>query len=49
MGIASLFMPAVMGIIADRWIAQKLLGICHLIQRCLPRGGGFADGLCAFV
>ena len=30
MGIASLFMPAVMGIIADRWIpAQKLLGICH--------------------
>ncbi|MEG2070087.1 MAG: MFS transporter, partial [Bacteroidales bacterium] len=32
MGIASLFMPAVMGIIADKWIpAQKLLGICHLI------------------
>lgn len=32
MGIASLFMPAIMGIIADRWIpAQKLLGICHII------------------
>lgn len=32
MGIASLFMPGIMGIIADRWIpAQKLLGICHLI------------------
>lgn len=32
MGIASLFMPAVMGILADRWIpAQKLLGLCHLI------------------
>ena len=32
MGIASLFMPAIMGIIADRWVpAQKLLGICHLI------------------
>ncbi|MBE5034575.1 nucleoside permease [Gallalistipes aquisgranensis] len=32
MGIASLFMPAVMGIIADRWIpAQKLLGICHIV------------------
>jgi NHS family xanthosine MFS transporter len=32
MGIASLFMPGVMGIIADRWIpAQKLLGLCHLI------------------
>jgi len=30
MGIASLFMPGIMGIIADRWIpAQKLLGICH--------------------
>jgi NHS family xanthosine MFS transporter len=32
MGIASLFMPGIMGIIADRWIpAQKLLGICHLL------------------
>lgn len=31
MGIASLFMPAIMGIIADRWIpAQKLLGLCHI-------------------
>lgn len=33
MGIASLFMPAVMGIIADRWIpAQKLLGACHFVS-----------------
>lgn len=32
MGIASLFMPAIAGIIADRWInAEKLLGIFHLI------------------
>lgn len=32
MGIASLLMPGVMGIIADRWIpAQKLLGICHFL------------------
>ena len=32
MGIASLFMPAVMGILADRVIpAQKLLGICHFV------------------
>jgi len=32
MGIASLFMPAIMGIIADRWIpAQKVLGVCHII------------------
>ncbi len=30
MGIASLFMPAISGIIADRWInAEKLLGIFH--------------------
>ena len=32
MGIASLFMPGIIGIIADRWIpAQKLLGICHFL------------------
>lgn len=32
MGIASLFMPGLMGIVADKWIpAQKLLGLCHLI------------------
>lgn len=32
MGIASLFMPGLMGIVADKWIpAQKLLGMCHLI------------------
>ncbi len=31
MGIASLFMPAIMGIIADKWInAEKLYGFCHL-------------------
>ena len=36
MGIASLFMPALLGIVADRWIpAQKLLGICHIL------GAGF--------
>ena len=29
-GIVSLFMPALMGIVADRWIpAQKMLAICH--------------------
>jgi len=33
MGIASLFMPAVVGIVADRWIpAQILLAICHLFS-----------------
>ena len=32
MGLASLFMPALMGIIADRWInAEKLYGILHIL------------------
>src|SRR6266487_4327907 len=32
MGIASLFMPALMGIIADKWVnAERVLGACHLI------------------
>ena len=31
-GIVSLFMPALMGIVADRWIpAQRLLGLCHVL------------------
>lgn len=31
-GIVSIFMPALIGIIADRWVsAQKLLGVCHLL------------------
>ena len=40
MGIASLFMPALIGIIADRWVnAEKLYGIVHLIS------GTFVFGL----
>ncbi len=32
-GITSIFMPALMGIVADRWIpAQKMMGICHFIS-----------------
>ena len=32
MGIASLFMPAIMGIISDRFInAEKVLGFCHIV------------------
>jgi MFS transporter, NHS family, xanthosine permease len=32
MGWASLFMPALMGIVADKYLpAQKVLGICHLL------------------
>jgi len=31
MGIASLFMPALLGIVADRWInAERVLGLCHI-------------------
>jgi NHS family xanthosine MFS transporter len=36
LGIASLFMPAIMGIIADKYInAERVLGICHLISGLL--------------
>jgi NHS family xanthosine MFS transporter len=32
LGIASLFMPAIMGIIADKWLnAERVLGLCHII------------------
>ena len=32
-GIVSIFMPTIMGIVADKWIpAQKLLGLCHGIS-----------------
>lgn len=32
MGIASLFMPAILGIIADKWVnAEKLYGVCHIL------------------
>ncbi len=36
MGIASLFMPALMGIVADKWInAERVLGMCHIAGACL--------------
>lgn len=32
MGIGALFMPGLMGIVADRWLnAERVLGLCHLI------------------
>lgn len=35
-GIVSIFMPALMGIVADRWVpAQRLLGMCHLLAGLL--------------
>lgn len=31
MGVAALFMPGLLGIVADRWVnAERLLGLCHL-------------------
>ncbi len=31
-GVVSIFMPALIGIIADRWVpAQRMLGLCHLL------------------
>lgn len=41
-GIVSLFMPAIIGIIADRWIpAQKLLGLCHLLAASFMGGAAW--------
>ena len=41
-GVVSIFMPALMGIVADRWIpAQKLLGICHGIAGALMVAAGW--------
>ena len=41
-GIVSLFMPAVLGIIADRWIpAQRLLGVSHLLAALFMGGAGY--------
>src|SRR5690606_41120616 len=40
-GIVSIFMPALIGIIADRWVsAQKLLGICHLLASAFMVSAG---------
>ena len=41
-GIVSLFMPALVGIIADRWVqAQRLLGACHLLAALFMAGAAF--------
>lgn len=42
-GIVSIFMPTIMGIIADRWVQpQRLLGLCHLVA------GAAMVGLCLY-
>lgn len=44
LGVVSIFMPALMGIVADRWVpAQRLLGLCHLIS------GALMIGLCGYT
>ena len=41
-GITSIFMPALIGIVADRWIpAQKMMGICHFISSSFLLGMGY--------
>jgi NHS family xanthosine MFS transporter len=36
MGLASLFMPGLLGIVADRWInAERVLGLCHVAGAAL--------------
>ena len=41
-GFASLFMPALVGIVADRWVpAQRMLGFCHLIGGLFMVGTGY--------
>ncbi len=42
-GVVSIFMPALMGIVADRWIpAQRLLGLCHLLAGLFMFGAAYA-------
>ena len=41
-GVVALFMPAFMGIVADRWIpAQKLLAGCHLLSALFKAAMGY--------
>ena len=43
MGIASLVMPGIIGIIADKWFnAERLYGLCHIVvidKRCVESHG----------
>lgn len=53
-GIVSLFMPAILGVIADRWIpAQRLLGMSHLLAAIFMAAAGYygkvAEGNVSFA
>ena len=42
-GVVSIFMPAIMGVIADKWVsAQKLLAFCHLMSATFMATTGYA-------
>ncbi len=50
-GFVSLFMPAVIGIVADRWVpAQKMLALCHLLAAVFMAGAAYfgAQNVIAF-
>lgn len=41
-GIVSMFMPAIIGIIADRWIhAQRMLSLCHILGGIFMAAAGW--------
>ncbi len=41
-GIVSIFMPAIIGIVADRWVqAQKMLSICHVLAGLFMLSAGW--------
>ena len=41
-GVVSIFMPALVGIVADRWIqAQKTLSLCHILAGAFMLAAGF--------
>lgn len=41
-GIVSLFMPGLIGVVADRWIpAQRLLSLCHLLAGLFMAGTAY--------
>lgn len=41
-GLVSLFMPALVGIVADRWVpGQRLLGLCHLLAGAFMLAAGW--------
>ena len=49
-GIVSLFMPAIIGIIADRWVqAQRLLGMCHGLAALFMIGASYYGATAATV